>query len=112
MAINDIPAASAASQLVVSEIRALGRKAFCVLADVTSAPDVEEMVEKVAAELGSVDVVIANAGIAGAIKPLLELTAAERGRVLAVNIEGLMNTYIAGARQMVKQGKGGRIIGA
>lgn len=30
----------------------------------------------------------------------------------SVNIEGLMNTYISAAKEMVKAGRGGRIIGA
>lgn len=69
------------------------------------------MVSRTVAALGHLDTLIANAGIAE-VKPILDTTPAERQRMFDVNCGGLMNSYISGAKQMVAQGTGGRIIGA
>ena len=54
---------------------------------------------------------IANAGIAQ-VKPLLELTEQDVERMFAINVHGLFNCYQIAAKQMIKQGTGGKIIGA
>ena len=111
VAINDIAANQAGIDLAVNAIESLGRKAVGVVADVTDEEQVEQMVSKTVEALGSLDVMVANAGVCQ-VKPLLETTAADRKFIMDVNVHGLMNTFVSAARQMVKQGKGGRIIGA
>jgi len=111
IAINDIPAKADQIQQVVEEIRATGRKAVGVPADVTSEEQVQNMVETTARELGSVDVMIANAGIVVS-KSFLETTAEQLDAVTAVNIRGVFLCYQYAAKQMIKEGHGGRIIGA
>lgn len=56
--------------------------------DVSDAAAVAEMVEKAAAAMGGVDVVINNAGIGGARKPVAEYTDEEWRVVHAVNLDG------------------------
>src|ERR687893_1064390 len=69
------------------------------------------MVGRVAEELGRLDVMVANAGIAQ-VAPLLEVTPEDFDRLLAVNLRGVFLCYTAAARQMIAQGGGGKIIGA
>ncbi len=57
IAVNDIPAKLSQINEVVEEIRAIGRKAIAIPADVTSEEQVKNMVETTARELGSVDIV-------------------------------------------------------
>lgn len=111
IAVNDIPAKASQIQQVVEEIRATGRKAIAVPADITSEEQVKNMVETTARELGSVDIMIANAGIA-IIKSFLETTVEEFDAVTAVNFRGVFLCYQYAAKQMIKEGHGGRIIGA
>ncbi|ORY85416.1 NAD(P)-binding protein [Leucosporidium creatinivorum] len=111
VAINDIPQNQEGIDEVVKEIEALGRRAVGVPADVSDADQTQAMVAKVVEVLGRLDTSVANAGIAE-VKSILETTVADRRRMLSVNCEGLMNTYISSAQQMIKQGDGGRILGA
>lgn len=54
---------------------------------------------------------IANAGIAQ-VKALLDLTEDDVRRMFEVNVFGVFNCYSAAAKQMIKQGSGGKIVGA
>jgi len=111
VAVNDIASKSEDLKKVVADIEAKGRRSIAVTADVSSEEEVKAMVEKVAKELGSLDVMVANAGI-GSLKPLVETTAEEFDRVMAINARGVMLSYKYAALQMIQQGRGGRIIGA
>jgi NAD(P)-dependent dehydrogenase (short-subunit alcohol dehydrogenase family) len=66
-------------------------------------------VEQAAAQLGSVDIVVCNAGL-NVRKPSLEVTADDWDTVLDVNLRGVFFSAQAGARQMVRQGSGGKIV--
>ncbi|KAH9966301.1 hypothetical protein BJV74DRAFT_879947 [Russula compacta] len=61
--LNDIPMQEATLELVAKEVAACGRRAHCVLADVSSEKEVENMVSDVVRTLGGLDVMVANAGI-------------------------------------------------
>jgi NAD(P)-dependent dehydrogenase (short-subunit alcohol dehydrogenase family) len=54
---------------------------------------------------------VANAGIAFA-KSFLETTTEEWDRIFSINVRGTFLCYKYAAKQMIKQGKGGRIVGA
>ena len=54
---------------------------------------------------------VANAGIAQ-VKPLLDLTHADLRRMFEINVFGVFNSYGSAAKEMIKQGSGGKIIGA
>jgi meso-butanediol dehydrogenase/(S,S)-butanediol dehydrogenase/diacetyl reductase len=54
---------------------------------------------------------VANAGVAQT-KALLDVTPEDYDRIHAVNGRGVFLTYTEAARQMIKQGHGGKIIGA
>ncbi len=109
VAVNDVNKAGAES--VAAEITAAGGRSLTVPADVTDRAAVFAMVERVAAELGSVDVMVANAGIAQ-VKTILELTPEDLQRIFEVNVFGVVYCLQAAAEQMLRQGHGGKIINA
>src|SRR6185312_16012820 len=55
---------TADAQSVETEIRRLGRRSIAIQADVSSAPEVTRLIQTIEARLGSVDILINNAGIA------------------------------------------------
>jgi meso-butanediol dehydrogenase / (S,S)-butanediol dehydrogenase / diacetyl reductase len=111
VAVNDIESNVDQLEGVADEIRGNGRRSAAVLADVSDPGEVEGMVRRVADELGSLDVMVANAGIAQ-VKPLLEVTPEDFDNLMAVNLRGVFLCYQEAARQMIRQGGGGKIIGA
>ncbi|KAK7453993.1 hypothetical protein VKT23_011504 [Stygiomarasmius scandens] len=113
VAVNDI--ASKVDQLdaVANEIRATGtgRKSSVHTADVSQEAEVKKMIEDVAEIHGGIDVMVANAGIA-INKPFMGTTVEEWDRIFSINARGTFLCYQHSANQMIKQGRGGRIIGA
>jgi len=74
---------------VADEIRSSGGRARFWHLDVTRESDVRRTLDLIAGEFGRIDVLINNAGIAGANKPTHELTEAEWDAVQAVNVKGV-----------------------
>jgi 3-oxoacyl-[acyl-carrier protein] reductase len=71
---------------VVAAIRASGRRAHAIGADVSDGDAVVRMMARIEAELGTVDVLVNNAGIA-IIRGVDDLTEAEFDLTLAVNLK-------------------------
>ena len=111
VAINDVGANRDGLDEVAGEVRAAGRRTATIVADVSRPDEVEGMVGDVADGLGRLDVMVANAGIAQ-VKPLLEVTPEDFDDLIAVNLRGVFLCYKAAAGQMIRQGTGGKIIGA
>ncbi|CAF1117171.1 unnamed protein product [Adineta steineri] len=111
VAVNDIESMSQELHDTQKAIEKLGRKSISIIADVSNDKQVEAMMKRVATELGSLDVIVANAGISQA-KSLLEITAEEWDRMFAVNMRGVFLCYKEAAKIMIEQGTGGKIIGA
>ena len=88
---------------------AIGHGAFGVGVDVTKQASIDALIEAVVKEAGGVDILVNNAGVFD-MGPLLEITHESYHKIFAVNVEGLLFTLQAAARQMVKQGRGGKII--
>jgi D-sorbitol dehydrogenase (acceptor) len=89
--------------------QAIGRGAIPVRVDVTSRTSIDAMVEKAVAEAGGIDILVNGAAIFD-MAPLLDITEESYDRQFAVNVKGLLFTLQAVARQMVAQGRGGKII--
>ncbi|CAE6453809.1 unnamed protein product [Rhizoctonia solani] len=85
-------------------------RAYFGSCDVSVESQVELLVEKAVNELGGIDIMVANAGIYGAV-PLLETSDELFDRLYAINIKGVLYGYRAAAKAMIPRG-GGRIIGA
>jgi NAD(P)-dependent dehydrogenase (short-subunit alcohol dehydrogenase family) len=78
-------------------------------ADVSDRAAVDELVRRVEAELGPLDVVASNAGVAD-WQPFVDITEASFDRIVGVNLTGAFNVGQAAARAMVASGRGGRIV--
>ncbi len=104
VAIADIDVAAAQDTA-----KALGEAAFAVTLDVTKQESIDAMVETVVKQAGGIDILINNAAVF-TMGPLLEITPRDYDKVFAVNVKGLLFTLQAVARQMIRQGRGGKII--
>jgi meso-butanediol dehydrogenase/(S,S)-butanediol dehydrogenase/diacetyl reductase len=111
VAVADLPAMRADAEGVADEIRALGRRSAVIDADVSDAAQVDSMVAQTVQELGKLDVMVANAGVAQ-VAPLLDITPEDFDKLMSINLRGVFLCYNAAARQMIEQGHGGKIIGA
>jgi glucose 1-dehydrogenase len=78
-------------------------------ASVADRGEVDELVERVQSDLGGLDVVCSNAGVAE-WQPFTEITEASFDRIVGVNLTGAFNVGQAAARAMVARGRGGRIV--
>jgi glucose 1-dehydrogenase len=94
---------------VADEILKAKGSAIAIAAEVNKRPDVEAMVEEVVTKFGRLDIVVNDAGLE-IKKPFLDVTDEEWNKVLSVNLYGSFLVSQIGARQMVKQGKGGKLI--
>lgn len=74
---------------LVTGLKAQGSDAGYWHVDVASEAEVARAIADVAARFGAVNVLVNNAGIAGANKPTHELTEAEWDHVQAVNVKGV-----------------------
>ena len=97
---------------VVREIEAMGRRAISVVADVSDAVQVKEMVDQTVAHFGKIDILVNNAGtIAGKDRvPVVDLAEEDWDRVQRVNVKGVFLCSQAVARHLIAQGTGGKII--
>uniref|UniRef100_A0A8H8CE20 Uncharacterized protein n=1 Tax=Psilocybe cubensis TaxID=181762 RepID=A0A8H8CE20_PSICU len=109
--VNDIPSKSSELDSVKAAVEAKGRKSLAVVGDISSEADVIALVEKTVSALGGLDVMVANAGILFPT-PLVDLPVSEWDRIFNINARGTFLCYRHAAKQMIKQGRGGRIIGA
>lgn len=91
------------------EIRSFGEKAIMVEADVSQVADLQMLVAKTVETFGRLDIFVNNAGIETRTS-LLDTSEEQFDKVMDVNLKSaFFGTQIA-ARQMIKQGMGGRII--
>lgn len=88
---------------------AVGNGALGLRLDVTAQDSIDALVARVVAECGGIDILVNNAGLFD-LAPIVEITRKSYRRVYAVNVEGLLFTMQAVARQMIVQGRGGKII--
>ena len=105
--LSDIDGARAESAArAVSNDAAVCSAAAC---DVTRSGEIGDMVALAVERYGRLDIAVANAGI-GHESDFLKLEEADFDRVMRVNVNGVMLTVQAAARQMAAQGGGGSIV--
>ena len=106
------------AQVVIADLNEAGAQAAAaaigggcagLALDVTRQDSIDAMVAAVVSRLGRIDILVNNAGIFD-MAPTVEITRESLRRVYAVNVEGVLFTLQAVARQMIAQGGGGRII--
>ena len=103
--------ATAANE-VAEKIRATGRKALMLQADVSVEADVLSVFKQVDAQLGRLDALVNNAGILEKIMRLEQMDAARWQRVLGVNVIG---SFLCAKEAVLRMstrhgGKGGGIV--
>jgi L-rhamnose 1-dehydrogenase len=110
VAINYFDATDAAANDTLSAINATGRRGIAVKGDVAQADSAPAFIEAAVAAFGKVDVFVSNAGICP-FHAFLDMPRETFERTITVNLHGAYYMIQAAANQMVKQGKGGSIIG-
>jgi 3-oxoacyl-[acyl-carrier protein] reductase len=89
----------------VAEIKAMGRRAVFIKADVSKAEEAQALVDKALEEFDKVDILINNAGITrDALIPMMEYD--DFDKVLQVNLYGTFNMTKAAYIPMVKKRSG------
>ncbi len=98
-----------AAERVRNEIRSCGGTAEVVRADVSSRNEVDAMMTETLDRFGRIDVLVNNAAIVLG-KHMIDTTAQEWDDVFKVNIYGCFHCTQIAAKQMIRQGNGGKII--
>lgn len=96
-------------QDAVLKLTEKGWQAKGTVADVSIEKDVKDMVQNAVSDFGSVDILVNNAGIYPSI-PVSQMTLADFEKVIAVNLKGVFLCTKYASEQMIKQGRGGKII--
>ncbi len=96
-------------ETVADNLRHLGVKAYPVQCDVGKEEEVRALVEDTVDTFGRLDILVNNAGVAS-LSPATDMTLEEWNRVVGVNLTGVFLCARTAARQMIKQGQGGKVI--
>ena len=96
-------------EAVAVEIGEMGRRALPIQTDVSDRMQVEHLVKTAVEQLGQVDVLVNNAGIAHQ-SSITELGEAEWNQVMAVNAKGVYLCSQCVVREMLKGANGGHVI--
>ncbi|MCI0150806.1 3-hydroxybutyrate dehydrogenase [Paraburkholderia sediminicola] len=94
---------------VAEEIKKAGGTAIGVAMDVTNEDAVNRGIDRVAAELGSVDILISNAGIQ-IVNPIENYSFADWKKMQAIHVDGAFLTTKAALKHMYKDDRGGVVI--
>jgi glucose 1-dehydrogenase len=98
-----------ATGALIKDVEAMGVKAIGVQADVSKVDELQKLVDAAVTAFDRVDVMVNNAGVETRTS-VLDTTEEQYDKVLDVNLKSaFFGTQIA-AKQMIKQGYGGRII--
>jgi glucose 1-dehydrogenase len=98
-----------ATDALIKQIEDAGGHAVGVDADITSAADLQKMVQTAVDTYGSLDVLVNNAGMEDR-KSLLEETEEGYDRVMAVNMKSAFFATQFAAKQFIAQGNGGLVL--
>jgi 3-oxoacyl-[acyl-carrier protein] reductase len=84
----------------VAEIKAADSRAIDVRADVSKPTEIETLLDTARSQFGSLDIVVANAGLDEGLGPVLDVTEAEYDRMFSVNTKGAFFTLQKAARMV------------
>ena len=98
-----------ATEALEREVAQLGDQSLGVKADVSKIAELQMLVDQAVSRFGRVDIMVNNAGVETRTG-VLDTTEDQYERVMAINLKSaFFGTQIA-AKQMIRQGGGGRII--
>lgn len=98
-----------ATSALEQQIAKLGSRSIGVTADVSKLADLQKLIDAAVSRFGRVDIMVNNAGIETRTS-VLDTTEAQYEAVMSVNLKSAFFATQIAARQMIKQGSGGRII--
>jgi glucose 1-dehydrogenase len=98
-----------ATEALERQVAALGDQAIGVDADVSKVADLQRLVNAAVQKFGRLDVMVNNAGVETRTS-VLDTTEQQYERVLEINLKSAFFGTQLAAKQMIKQGGGGRII--
>jgi NAD(P)-dependent dehydrogenase (short-subunit alcohol dehydrogenase family) len=97
-------------KLAAGQVSDLGVECLAVRCDVRNPESTDAMTARVLDHFGHVDMVVANAGIAGAIRPMHEITYEEWQDCLTTDLDGVYLTFRRFIPQMIETGRGGSLL--
>jgi glucose 1-dehydrogenase len=98
---------SEATSALEKQIAGLGERALGVDADVSKVADLQTLIDAAVKKFGHVDVMVNNAGVETRTS-ILDTTEAQYDKVLNINLKSAFFGSQLAAKQMLKQGGGGR----
>lgn len=98
-----------ATEALEKQLAALGEQAIGVDADVSKVADLQKLIDAAVAKFGRLDVMVNNAGVETRTS-VLDTTEAQYEKVLEINLKSAFFGTQLAAKQMIKQGTGGRIV--
>jgi len=105
----DYVAQPEAAEALEQQIAKLGDQSVGVDADVSRIGDLQRLIDTAVSRFGRLDIMINNAGVESRTS-VLQTTEEQYDRVLAINLKSAFFGIQLAAKQMIRQGGGGRII--
>ena len=87
----------------------IGPAAYAVRMDVTRQESIDAAVGTCVEKAGGLDILVNNAALFD-LAPIVEITRESYDRLFSINVAGTLFTMQAAAKQMIAQGRGGKII--
>ena len=98
-----------ATEALEKQVHDLGDRVIGIKADVSKVDELQNLIDSAVKEFGRVDIMVNNAGVETRTS-ILDTTEQQYDKVLDINLKSAFFGTQLAARQMVKQGGGGRII--
>jgi glucose 1-dehydrogenase len=105
----DYVAQPEATEALEKQVVELGDRVISVKADVSKIAELQNLLAVAVKEFGHVDIMVNNAGVETRTS-ILDTTEEQYEKVLSINLKSAFFGTQLAARQMIKQGGGGRII--
>ena len=99
----------AGARATLAEVERHGQRGLIVRADIGKLEECQSLFDRALEHFGRLDIQVNNAAVAE-IHPVLEMDADTWHRILATNLDHYLFCGQIAARQMIKQGQGGRIV--
>ncbi|WPE21037.1 L-iditol 2-dehydrogenase [Shinella zoogloeoides] len=87
----------------------IGPAAYAIQMDVTRQESIDAAIGACVKEAGRLDILVNNAALFD-LAPIVEITRESYDRLFSINVAGTLFTMQAAAKQMIAQGRGGKIV--